>query len=703
MKDIAPSPVSKHKWQFFRSGGVDQVQIRDGADLAALAELDLKLWFALAMPASGVAADAATLKILDADSDGRVRPPELLAAIEWAKGAFSDLDVFFDKGDTLPLAKIRDESILRGARRVLVTVGKPDADAIALADVKSAAGSFAKGRFNGDGVVPASAPEDADTRQAIADIVASLDGVDDLSGQKGVNSAMLADFFSKAAAYHAWLAKADAATHPLGDASGAALEALNAVRDKIDDFFARAMLAAFDARAEAALGAQEQALLVEAAKDSSITHKEIAGLPLARVGVGGGLPLREGLNPAWADAMELFRQKAVLPILGDIASMSAAQWGRVKAVLAPHAAWLGECPAGSIGKLGRERIGALLAGMSRDSIAALIAEDAALKPEFDQIGALEKMLLLKRDLLTILNNYVNFSHFYSKNGAIFMAGDLYLDARTCHLCLDVADAGRHAALAGLAGIYLAYCDLKRPGCAPRSFVAAFTDGDSDNLMVGRNGVFFDREGRDWDATITKVVANPISIREAFWSPYMKLLRMIEEMVAKRAASAEGAASGKLSSAATLVTSADKPAAQPAPAKIDVGTVAALGVAVGAIGTTLSVLATGIMGLSWWQIPLVFVGIVLMISLPSMIIAWLKLRRRNIAPILDANGWAINVRAKISTPFGAALTDMARLPAGSGVSLADPFAEKRRPLGLYVLLVLSIAGAIWSVVHHGIGR
>ena len=75
------------------------------------------------------------------------------------------------------------------------------------------------------------------------------------------------------------------------------------------------------------------------------------------------------------------------------------------------------------------------------------------------------------------------------------------------------DAGRHAALAGLAKSYLAYCDCVR-GAEKLTIAAAFTDGDADNLMVGRNGVFYDRQGRDWDATITKVIENPISIRQA---------------------------------------------------------------------------------------------------------------------------------------------------------------------------------------------
>ena len=135
-----------------------------------------------------------------------------------------------------------------------------------------------------------------------------------------------------------------------------------------------------------------------------------------------------------------------------------------------------------------------------------------------------------RDLSQLCHNFVSFSDFYGrKNKAIFQAGTLYLDQRSCDLCLTVEDAGKHAAMAAMAGTYLAYCDCYRKGTGEKmQIVAAFTGGDSDNLMVGRNGIFFDRKGRDWDATITKIIDNPISIRQAFFAPYKKLVRMIEE-------------------------------------------------------------------------------------------------------------------------------------------------------------------------------
>ena len=95
-------------------------------------------------------------------------------------------------------------------------------------------------------------------------------------------------------------------------------------------------------------------------------------------------------------------------------------------------------------------------------------------------------------------------------------------------------------------------------------------------------------------------------------------------------------------------------------------------ALGMIGTALASLAKGIFALKWWQLILAFVGILLVISGPAMIMAWMKLRRRNIAPLLNANGWAVNASSKISIPFGETLTDAAKYPK---MKLKDPYAKK----------------------------
>jgi ABC-type uncharacterized transport system permease subunit len=130
----------------------------------------------------------------------------------------------------------------------------------------------------------------------------------------------------------------------------------------------------------------------------------------------------------------------------------------------------------------------------------------------------------------------------------------------------------------------------------------------------------------------------------------------------------------------------------------------LGVAVGAVGGALATVGAKLSEMHWWQLPLIVIGVMLAISLPAVIIAFLKLRQRTLGPILDANGWAVNGRVKINIPFGTALTDVAKLPSGSISSLEDPYEDKeaakqkRRATALLVLLLLAAATA-WILWNH----
>jgi len=79
----------------------------------------------------------------------------------------------------------------------------------------------------------------------------------------------------------------------------------------------------------------------------------------------------------------------------------------------------------------------------------------------------------------------------------------------------------------------------------------------------------------------------------------------------------------------------------------------------------------------------------------MVIAYLKLRTRNLAPLLDANGWAVNAKALINLPFGHTLTKIAKLPPGAQRSMQDPFAEKRSTGKILLLLLLLLALLLFS--------
>ena len=699
-----------HTWHFFRAGGFDQVHFESGADLANIDQLDQKLWAALSCPTRGIEFDARTLDLIDTDKDGRIRAPEIVAAVKWACGMVKNPDILLQSAGTLDLSAINDatpdgKQLLASAKQILANLGKKDATAIAIEDADPAK-VFTGTQFNGDGIVPADSAADDATKAVINDIIACHGSENDRSGKPGISQAKVDAFFADAAAFADWSKKAetDAANIlPLGDGTAAASTAFKAIKAKVDDYFSRCRLAAFDQRALAALNRQESEYLALAAKDLSITAAEVAGFPLARIEAGKALPLKDSVNPAWAGTVAALNAAAIKPLLGEKAALTEAEWTTVSAKLAAYDAWASGKAGASVEKLGLARVREILGGKAKETITALIAKDKSLEPEANSIASVEKLIRFRRDLKQLLVNFVSFEDFYSRQRkAIFQAGTLYLDGRSCELCVNVADAGKHAALAGLAKTYLAYCDCTRPGGAKMTVAVAYTGGDSDFLMVGRNGIFYDRKGVDWDATITKVIENPISIRQAFWAPYKKLVRLIEEQVAKRAAAADADANTKIGAAATAAANADK--AKPEQKKVDVGTVAALGVAFGAVGTMLTTIVgylSGVLQLPFWQVCLAFAGLLLIISGPSMIIAWLKLRQRNLGPILDANGWAVNGRVKMNVPFGGALTDVAALPAGAQPSFAVRYPEPPTALPKLIFTVIAIWFCVSLVNHFGV--
>lgn len=703
-----------HHWKFARIGGLDQVILETADDLLNLDQLDQKLWVALSCPVKSLEFDEDTLRLIDTDGDGRIRAGELIGAIKWLSTRLTDVGAILNPQPQLPLDAINpatpEGAVLLAAARLLAKNAGADNNGLSIAFVADTRKQLLEARFNGDGVIPADAADTPALKQVIENIISALGSEQDFSGKPGITQEKADAFYDAIAAQVARNAEAAATqVFVFGKTTPAAYAAFKAAREKIDDYFERCRLAAFDPRTLASLNRAEADYAAIIAQDIKPGSPGLAGFPLAKITPDKPLALTTGINPAWTAAIGAFLSDTVpVAFAPEKTDITAAEWSALKTKFAPYEAWLADNAVSSIAALGDARIGEIhaTAPADRAELGKLIAQDKALESESRALSDIDRLVRYYCQLGTLLRNYIHFADFYAPDRtAIFQAGVLYLDSRSCELCIRVDDPAAHSVLGALSRACIAYCDLVRPGAAPMKIAACFTQGDSDYLMVGRNGVFYDAKGRDWDATITKLVPNPISVREAFWSPYKKLVRAIDEQLAKRAAAADAAAGAKIDKSAETVATADKPAPDAAPAKkIDVGTVAAIGVAFGALSGALAAIVTGVVRLAPWQIALIPVALILIISGPSMFIAWLKLRQRTLGPILDAAGWAINGRVKINVPLGTSLTAIATLPDGSHRTLRDPYedkAAKRRKRGFIFLLILAVLAAlsIWARCDH----
>ena len=694
--------TKKHVWNYDNVGGSTRVKITTGADIAHLGELDPKKWTVLSCPSTGLEIDEKSLKYIDTDKDCRIRVNDIVTTAQWMTAAIKDADMLTKGADSIELDQFNQEDanglrLYNSAKQILANLGK-EGTVISLAETKDSTAIFAKTAFNGDGVVTELTTADLDEKAVIAAAVKSFGGVADRSGEMGVNAELIEKFYQALADYAAWQAAAVEA--PYGAETDKAIDAYNALDAKVKDYFVRAKLASFSPESVAKLDVQTA--LIETISADNLTGKteEIAAYPIARITGKAELAVDAAINPAWAGQfatlMGIVKPKSK--------TITEADWAAIGAAFAAYNAWKGAKKGAEVEALGLDAIKKLLADDKKQALLDLVAQDAALKEAAEGIDMVDKFLHIYRDFYRLLRNFVTFQDFYAKDKnvrAVFQCGRLLIDQRECRMCMRVADMGKHNSMAAASGMYLIYCDCVTPTKPGKlNIVAAVTVGEIGDLAVGKNAIFYDNDGLVWDAVITKIIDNPISVGQAFWSPYRRLATSIENLINKNAADKDAAMmkdmNAKINTAPAATPAADgKTTQQPFDIAKFAGIFAAIGMAVGMIGTALTALVGGILELSLWQLLAVFVGIILVISGPAMVMAWLKLRRRNIAPLLNANGWAINAASKISIPFGETLTDIVKFPK---LKIKDPYAKKGMPTWkkwvISLSVVVVVAGGLW---------
>lgn len=639
-----------YKFSYSRIGGVTRVNITSADDIRHLSELDKKLWTVLSCPTKGLEIDEQSLKYIDVNNDGAIHVDEVMAVSSWLSKVLVDLKPVLEGTDTLALTQLNvadeeGQKLYDAAKGILAQLGKEDSAEIALADSASCLASYRKSKFE--------------------------------------------------AALAAAKAAAEVAA-PYGDKTAAIDAAWHALDAKVKDYFMRAKLTEFSAESTAALDVQVSSIEAISAENLTGKMEQIAAYPLARIQQGQlNLPLDASINPAWAAQFATVKEA-----MGEEKELTEALWAEIGAKLQAFADY-------------------------QKSI-SITEADITLDDEAAAAQLVDKLLHLTRDFYTLLRNYVSLQDLYNvKKKAIFQAGTLIVDQRALDMCVSVADAGAMAAQATKSYLYLLTCDCvsKHTGKA-KKIIAAVTVGDVNDLYVGKNCIFYDRAGVDYDAKIVAINDNPISVKQAMWTPYKKMGKMISDQIDKFAAEKEASASASTTAAINekteAVKAADAETAKEAgnkAAAFDIakyaGIFAAVGMALGLIGAALSSIFGGfvdlISGQPLWKSALIIIavilGIMVLISGPSMFIAWRKLRQRNLAPVLNANGWAVNAGAKINIPFGNTLTQAAKLPKGASLNAKDPFAEKtsagRKALYWIIGIAIVVALACYLGTQLGI--
>ncbi len=694
----------KYKWEYVNLGGSTRVKINSGEDLAHLNELDPKMWTVLSCPTTGLEIDDKSLKYMDCDADGKLRVNDVVCVSQWITSVLKNKDLLLKGEAFIDINQINTEDakgskLYKSAKQILENLGK-DGSVISLSDTADITAIFAKTRFNGDGVITEASSDDATLKSTIAAAVAATGGTLDRSGVQGVNAEQIESFYKNLNEYLSWTENAVDA--PFGDKTESVIEAYNALDAKMKDFFMRSKLAAFSPESIASLDVQTSRINDISAANLATKNDEIATYPLTHITKSVDLDLNAAINPVWTKYFNIIKKYAIEE---GKTTLSEDEWTAIAGKFSAFTSWKAAKAGANVESLGLDNIKSFLEQNKKAELLELVAQDIALKEEAENIELVDRFLHIYRDFYKLVKNFVTLHDFYDKDKsvkAIFQSGTLIIDQRACKFCMKVNDTGKHSANAAKSGMYLVYCDCTtktKPG--KLQIVAAVTVGDIGELTVGKNGIYYDNNGLEWDAVVTKIIDNPINISQSFWSPYRRMATAIENLINKNAADKDSKmmakATANINAAPTKTAEEAKAAVATPPFDIAkfAGIFAAIGMAFGMIATALASLFKGLFALNWWQLIMLFVGIILVISGPAMVMAWLKLRRRNIAPLLNSNDWAVNAVAKVSIPFGETLTDIAKYPK---LKLKDPYAKQGmaewKKWCISILLIAVVAAALW---------
>jgi hypothetical protein len=693
--------------RFRNFGGIHQFMVGDEADLARIDDIDPARWAATSAPLHDLHCDPAFLAYVDQKTTGRVRVAQIVEARDWLFARLAQKEVVRKGVDTVAIAAIDEKgesgaALRAAAERVNREQKAGDAKSIALSDVRDYKGAYQKLLANGDGVIPADVIPEEGVKAFITDVIEVVGSTPDRGGSPGIDAERLKRFMEQGKVWVDWRAKA-AAERPWGDDTDAALALVRELDPKLEAYFLQCELLRQEApTAESLRLAPEdlRALRVKAFED---LERHVKGSPLAAPSADGALPLAGVVNVLYRDRFDALRDTVIRRALGaQVTSITRADWLKVKATFDGYVAWEKAKPAEAFDKLGDDKMKAHLAGGMDKRVEEYIALDLAAAKEIGQIDDLEKLLLYVRWLIELVNNFVNFSAVYlPKKTALVEAGSLVIDGRRLDFCLKVANRAAHKSVATLSNIYLVYVEVleKEGGAVVYQLVAPVTGGEAGRLRVGKRGIFIDLDDREFDAIVTEIVDNPISVKQAAFAPFRRAAAMIsskiEEYVANAQASQEAAMNARAEAgvAATQAQveagvtqvgtgvevargTATPPPATPAPTEPTRPQSEGLnpnslilggGMALAGLGAVLAGIFGVISSLKGW---LAIIGVVLVVMGVSALLGWLKLRRRDMALLFEASGWAVNVHMTITRPIARVFAFIPDLPKDAVLDRTD---------------------------------
>lgn len=680
-------------------GTAPHLRIETAADLRHALALNEAHWVALSAPVETLFFDAVFLDLLDADKDARITCDDVKKAITWTLAVFSDYTALEKGADAICLAALDTndpdgDRVCVAAEKMLNQAGdgKGNLDLSTVRKIKAEAEARPVSEW---GVtLPEAAADDEPLKIFISDAIGTVGGVLHPSGGMGIDEAKLIDFMDQGKAFLAWfkqgmLAK-DEPTEimPLGASTPEVYAVFNELRGKLDQFFAQCEAVSLDERFVQRMGWQESELRDLDFDDPAVIEDVLVKAPLAKANAARELNLDESLNPYYVPRLDFFMKTVAGPVLGgSCRSITALQWVEIKQFFKAHQAWVEGRAGDQVACLGKEKWDQYLVSDFPRKVRDLMAESARTGIMLDGIRLVEKAILFQSLLMTFVNNFISFPHLYDiHRRAIFEVGTLVIDGRRFNMAVKVTNRAEHVKVAKESGMYVLYVELTdEPSLETFEVSVPVTSGTCGNLRVGKRGVFYDIHGREKNARIVEIIDNPISFAEALSAPFKKMGRIFTGKVESWSSGADKKFEKQATTSLSHMTSASpSPAAQPGAMTTAGGVMMGGGVALAALGSAAAYMTKTLAEINPWAILWGILGAFSVVFVPLALVAYLRLKRRDLSTILEGSGWGINACMRLTRSQGLYFT---RRPAYPKHAKGIPHVVIRRVLtGVLIFLI-----------------
>jgi len=711
------APGRGETFTFARFGRAYHLKIRDASDLPRVLALEEALWVASSASVATLNVDPVLLGLLDEDGDGRIRAGDVKDAISWLLAHLADRAGIREANQELARSALAPDGADSEAIRLAWTnahrrLGETDGETLTLDQLRRVRLEQEKRGLSEAGVVKAEAAEGPAVRALIEDVLASVGGVDHPAGGQGVSEERLDALLEGAREHLRWLARAelaegqaDSPVMPMGRETAAAFAAYQTLRPKLSEYFDLCDAARIDPELARAAWEGDGIRKEFRHRDSEALRSYLRDSPLAPPSTSGSLVLDGTINPTYVPALARFTREVLGRLHDPVGpTLERDEWLRIDALFEAHRGWVADRPESRAGELPAGRLREIVDDtQAAADLRALLEESHRTALDLGRVRSLEKLILLQAWILPLVNSFTSFPDLYdAERRALFEMGTLVMDGRRLTLAVRVTDRKSHARMSDESNLFVLFAAVSdREGTPLYEVAVPVTSGGRGNLSVGKRGLFIDSDGRQLHARVVQIVQNPISFREALVAPFVSLgnalterLEKMQEQAAKKIETAGLGAADRVGQAATPAAAAGPAAAPPAPTAPPAtpggagGWLAGGGIAVAALGSSGAFVIKTLAGMSAWTILGGISSIVLAILLPILLVAWLKLRRRDLSAILEGSDWGINARMRLTHSQALEFTHRPDFPPGSrGV-------VRRAWMWWLVPLALAAAVAVW---------